>query len=36
MARAIARDIGFDKKGDVTVAGYVFCAWNGGKYAYVK
>ena len=34
--RTVLGEIGFDAKGDVTVAGYVFYAWSGGKYAYVK
>lgn len=34
--KTVLGEIGFDAKGDVTVAGYVFYAWSGGKYAYVK
>jgi branched-chain amino acid transport system substrate-binding protein len=35
-AKTVLGEIGFDAKGDVTVAGYVFYAWHDGKYAYVK
>ena len=34
--KTVLGEIGFDAKGDVTVAGYVFYAWHDGKYAYVK
>ena len=34
--KTVLGEIGFDAKGDVTGAAYVFYAWSGGTYAYVK
>ncbi len=34
--KTVLADLSFDKKGDVTLPGYVFYIWSKGKYDYVK